>query len=81
MIVNAKAMDGTGGINHVRLLTLSPRGAMIQDESYYEGLQARATGFTEGWNGERVITAIIEDDATAVNIAPTTLARMAENTI
>ena len=64
LFMNAKALESGNGTSHVRLLTLSPRGAIVQDEAYYEGLRARATDFTEGWNGERVLTAIIDDDAT-----------------
>lgn len=65
LMMNAKPLEGKGGHGHVRLLTLSPRGALIGDEAYYEGLQARATDYVEGWNGERIFTAQIEEDAGA----------------
>lgn len=62
LIMNAKVVDGQSGQDHVRMLTLSPRGVLVGDESYFEGLQAVATDYVPGWNGERVLTAIIEDD-------------------
>ncbi len=62
VMMNAEATDDGGGHDHVRILTLSPRGVLIQDESYTEGLQANATDYVPGWNGERIFTSIIEDD-------------------
>ncbi|MCB9990834.1 MAG: hypothetical protein H6867_05580 [Rhodospirillales bacterium] len=63
LMMNAQAVDGQGGHDHIRILTLSPRGILINDESYYEGLLAKATDFVPGWNGERIFTATIADDA------------------
>ncbi len=62
LMMNAKATEDSSGRNHLRMLTLSPRGILIQDEAYYEGLGARATDYVPGWNGERIFTAVIEDD-------------------
>lgn len=61
--MNAKAEPGTGHRSHVRMLILSPRGVIVEDESYIEGVEAKATDFVRGWNGERVVTATIESDA------------------
>lgn len=65
LIMNAKAAPDGGGHDHVRMLTLSPRGVMLGDESYHEGLMARGTDFAVGPNGERVMTAITEIDTAA----------------
>lgn len=62
LIMNARIVEGQSGHNYVRMVTLSPRGAVIGDEAYYEGLQTRATDYVEGWNGERVMTAVIQDE-------------------
>lgn len=62
LMMNAKAIEGQGGEDHIRLLTLSPRGAMIGDEAYHQGLKATATDFADGMNGERIFTATIEED-------------------
>ena len=64
--MNAKAMDGGGHRSHVRMLILSPRGVIVEDESYIEGVQAKGNDFVRGWNGERVVTATIESDSTPV---------------
>ena len=63
LIMKASAMeDNSGAFNHVRMLTLSPRGVMVGDEAYYVGLQATPTDYVPGWNGERILTATITDD-------------------
>lgn len=62
LMVDARVVDGKGGHNHARMLTLSPRGEIINDEAYYEGLETRAADFTDGWNGERIMIANITDD-------------------
>ncbi len=63
MVMNAFALEDSDQRDHIRLLTFSPRGVMLQDESYITGRQATATDFFSGGNGERIVTAIIEDDA------------------
>lgn len=66
VLLNARAgpdADATAMRSHIRLLTLSPRGWIMQDEAYVNGLQARATDLISGLNGERIVTAIIESDA------------------
>ncbi len=55
--------EGIGSRNHVRILTLSPRGVLIEDESYIEGLHAEAKDFVEGWNGERIVVSTIQSDS------------------
>jgi len=62
LVVQANIMDGEIGQDHIRMLVMSPRGAVIQDEAYYEGRGARAMDFTIGSNQERIITAIIDED-------------------
>lgn len=62
MIAQARAAEGEGGMDHVRMLTLSPRGILLQDEGYYEGLGATAFDYAPGWNEERIIMTTIEDD-------------------
>lgn len=65
VVVNAKAEDGSGQQDHIRIFTLSSQGALINDESYITGLRAQARDFTGGWNGERVLIAdadIVEED-------------------
>ena len=64
--MNAKADEGTGHRNHVRMLILSPRGVIVEDESYIEGVQAKGNDFVRGWNGERIVTATIESDSEPV---------------
>ena len=64
--MNAKADEGSGHRNHVRMLILSPRGVIVEDESYIEGIQAKGNDFVRGWNGERVVTATIESDSEPV---------------
>ncbi len=42
--------------DHIRLLTLSPRGALIIDEQYITGIQASANDYAEGIKGARIVT-------------------------
>jgi len=63
--LNAKAVDGSGHRDHVRMLALSPRGVIIGDEAYIEGIQAEGRDYVSGWNGERIVTATIESDVGA----------------
>lgn len=57
--MNTEAAGTALEASHIRLLTLSPRGALIQDESYLSGIEATAHDFDMGWNGERIVTATI----------------------
>jgi hypothetical protein len=57
------AEDGSGRRSHVRVLALSPRGEVMMDEPYIEGIKATAVDYAVGWDGERVVTASIESDA------------------
>ncbi|QQG36983.1 MAG: hypothetical protein HYS17_04230 [Micavibrio aeruginosavorus] len=45
--------------DHIRVLSLSPRGAMLDDQSYLNGLKAQASDVTRNASGETVITATI----------------------
>ncbi len=65
LMMNAKPVEGKGDPAHVRMLTLSPRGGLIGDEAYYEGMMAQATDYVPGWNSERIMTAVIEEDMNA----------------
>jgi hypothetical protein len=61
VMANVKAVDTTEGQqDHIRLLTLSPRGSLTDDQAYVEGNTARGTQMIQGWNGERIVTAFIE---------------------
>lgn len=62
MMMNAVAVPGAHDPSHIRLLTLSPRGAIIQDEAYLLGREAAAFDFENGWNGERIVTGTIMQD-------------------
>ncbi len=68
LVVNAQARGDSGGRDHVRLITIAPYGAVIQDESYIEGIQAEARDLVTGWNGERIVTATIHSDAQPLDI-------------
>ena len=72
VLLNGKAREGADGRSHIRMLTLSRRGVTIADESYIDGVHARATDFFQGWNGERIATAIVEveDKANADALGP-----------
>lgn len=59
ILMNAEANEKAIEPSHIRLVTLSPRGAMIQDESYLSGIEATANDFDNGWQGERIVTATI----------------------
>lgn len=65
VMANAKAIDDAEGQqSHIRLFTLSPRGGLMEDESYVEGHSTVGTQMIVGtkapWNGERIVTAFIE---------------------
>ena len=57
--LNAQALEGTFGRNHIRMLTLNPRGVMMQDQAYIEGRMAAARQFLEGNKDERIAIANI----------------------
>ncbi|MGZ9097363.1 MAG: hypothetical protein ACXW30_03595 [Micavibrio sp.] len=66
VLANADAKDETAGApDHIRLLTLSPRGDLAGDEAYLEGHRAEARQLINGWSGERIVTAFIEVESTA----------------
>ncbi len=61
ILANVKAVDtDEGQQDHIRLLTLSPRGNLTDDQAYVEGNTARGVQMINGWNGERIVTAFIE---------------------
>lgn len=69
VLANARAVDKTEGQqDHIRLFTMSPRGGVMEDDSYLDGQSAQASqliiGAGEPWNGERIVTAFIERAAT-----------------
>lgn len=63
LALNAKMMEGAAQRDHVRMLILSSHGVVLEDETYFEGTEARANDFVRGWNGERVVIATIEAEA------------------
>jgi hypothetical protein len=58
---SATAVD-MGNRNHVRLIVFSPRGELMQDEDYIDGLGARASAMTRGWGDQQIITATVDSD-------------------
>lgn len=61
ILVNARAQDREGPVkNHIRLLTLSPRGILLDDQAYMEGHAAEARQLIPGWTGERIVTSAVE---------------------
>lgn len=65
--MNASAAPGSGRRDHVRMLILSPRGVIVEDESYIEGVRAQGHDFVRGVNGERVVTATVTSDSNPIN--------------
>lgn len=57
----AAAADGHS--DHIRLLTLSPRGRIMEDESYMEGIAAHARHLVFGRGGERIVSGTIQTSA------------------
>ncbi len=45
--------------DHIRILTLSPRGVIIDDQSYLNGLKAKATDIFENPAGDMMLTATV----------------------
>lgn len=64
VIQNAEAVPELSrtGRSHIRMFTLSPRAVLMSDEAYTEGLQAQATDYNTGWNGERIVSAVTQSD-------------------
>ncbi|MCB9989616.1 MAG: hypothetical protein H6868_09860 [Rhodospirillales bacterium] len=64
LLLNASTEENDPELrDHIRMVSLSPRGVLLEDEAYIEGRQAKAMDFVPGPNGERVVTATIESDA------------------
>jgi len=61
--VNALAPKGSGGRDHVRLLTLSARGAVIDDEAYINGVSAMARNSIVSPEGARVVFSTTTTDS------------------
>lgn len=49
--------------DHVRLFTVSPRGVLIEDEAYIDGIEAEGAAFFRGAEGIRVVIGTIQSDA------------------
>lgn len=63
---NPQAGDATDrGRHYIRMLTLSPRGSIIQDEPYIDAIHAEGSGFREGPEGERLILGNIMEKVSA----------------
>jgi hypothetical protein len=65
VMANAKVVDNAEGQqSHIRLFTLSPRGGLMEDESYLEGHSTTGSemivGMQDPWNGERIVTAMVQ---------------------
>jgi hypothetical protein len=60
ILLNATAAPDAKVPNHMRMMTVSPLGVMLGDEAYVKGAGAKAFDMTEGWNGERLVTASID---------------------
>lgn len=58
---NAQAHDSYDSSihDHIRVLSLSPRGIMLDDQSYLNGLKAQASDVTSSASGETVVIATI----------------------
>lgn len=64
LMANAKFHEGADEAakapEHIRLITLSPRGVIMNDEGYMEGHGATAQQLIKGWGGERIVIATID---------------------
>lgn len=58
---SATAID-SGNRNHIRLVVFSPRGELMQDEAYIDGLGARGSSMTRGWGDQQIVTATVDSD-------------------
>lgn len=70
LMVNARRMAGGKDDDHVRLLSVSPEGALLRDESYTRGKIARAAELVPGWTGERIVTGSIDAPDMVTSLAP-----------
>jgi hypothetical protein len=70
LMVNARRMAGGKDDDHVRLLSVSPQGALLRDEAYIRGKTARASDLVSGWTGERIVTASIDAPEAVTSQAP-----------
>jgi hypothetical protein len=59
IVANARG-TAEGHSDHIRLFTLTPRGQVMEDESYMEGVSAQATSFHLSDDMERVLSAAIQ---------------------
>lgn len=61
VVANARAADSYDPAlqDHIRVLSLSPRGVMIDDQSYLNGLKAESHAVTRNASGETVVTSTI----------------------
>lgn len=67
VIGNAEAdKDDDNGRNHIRMLSLSPRGIILGDEAYIEGFDSKAIDFIPGPNKERIVASQVSIDVNAV---------------
>lgn len=55
--LNAEYTGKRGGYDHIRLVTLSALGEVMQDEAYMQGAGAQAAQITKGMKGERIVAA------------------------
>lgn len=60
LMLNAKATPGSLQSNHIRLLTLSPRGVLMEDEPHMKGMESKAVQLLKGTKQERIIIANAE---------------------
>lgn len=58
---SATALE-SGNRSHARLLVFSPRGELMQDEAYIDGLGARASAMARGWGDQQIVTATVDSD-------------------
>ncbi len=64
-VANATALEDAPESHHVKLITLSSRGQMIQDESYSEGLDSRAQAVFLTVNKEMAAVGAVHIDPAA----------------
>lgn len=52
------------GYDHIRMFIMSPRGLLVADEAYLDGVHAHANDYVPGWDGERIVTAEVRHSMT-----------------
>jgi hypothetical protein len=62
VVVASATADDMGNRNHIRIIVFSPRGEIMQDEAYIDGLGARASAMTRGWGDQQIVTATVDSD-------------------